>query len=260
MKNEVVVFDIECSCEDKTINKNYNMETIEIGAVKIKNGKIVEEFQTFVKPEYTEEITAFCTELTKITYKDLENAPSFKEAMLMFYDFAKDTKILSCGYFDKRFLMNEISEKGLNKENELGIVSNFISSFHSNLKVHYNNVTGFKQAGMIGMSNRLNVKLSGTHHRGIDDARNLGLIYIELESIREKKLRESISKKQINKLLSSLRKDFSDDSIPEDHASIASYSDFFDDWVFVLTAKELSSNSSYLPKDLLEKIKKYSVI
>ena len=45
-----IVFDLEATCEDPMIDPDFDKEIIEIGAVKIKNGKIEDTFDVFVKP------------------------------------------------------------------------------------------------------------------------------------------------------------------------------------------------------------------
>lgn len=196
----VVIFDIEASCEDREINPRYNMETIEIGAVKLLNSKVIDEFQIFIEPEYIQDLTPFCKELTGITFEDLRGQLTFLEGIVKFYDFIENCDIYSCGDFDRKFLINEIKEKDKNKEYEL--VSNRINAYHTDLKKIYTKITSNKKAGMVGMANKLNIELTGKHHRGIDDARNLAKIYIALDKIRETNLVKCIT--DIDKLIESI--------------------------------------------------------
>lgn len=202
MTRDVVIFDIEASCEDRKINPNYNMETIEIGAVKVRQGSIVDKFETFIKPEYITELTDYCVELTGITYADLENAPLFSEAILDFYDFIYGCDIYSSGDFDRKKLTQELREKGYNSEHELAM--NAIDSSHTDLKKHYNNITGKKKKGMPGMADELGIELTGTHHRALSDSLNLTKIYLKLEDIRKEELEKAFNEKNISKLIASL--------------------------------------------------------
>ena len=81
--NEYVVFDIETT----GLNKKYD-RLIEIGACLIKEGKIVQEFSTFVNPECR--LSPKTTELTGITDEMLLDAPKEPEAIQQFLDFAGD--------------------------------------------------------------------------------------------------------------------------------------------------------------------------
>lgn len=248
----VIIFDIEASCEDRNINPNYNMETIEIGAVKIKDGKVIDEFQTFVKPEYVDSLTPFCTNLTKITYADLEDAPLFVEAILKFYDFIKGYKIYSCGDFDKKFLVREIKEKVTGFQRIL--VENAILGCHRNLKVNYNRITGKKQAGMMKMANELGIKISGSHHRALDDSRNLAKIYMKLEEIREQVLIENFSKK-LDKIVDELNKNHHNLINKEE---INSYIYFFDKWRNVILTDNKQRKLNYLTDKELTILDKYT--
>jgi len=201
-ERDVVIFDIEASCEDRKINSQYNMETIEIGAVKVRDGEIIDTFETFVKPEYTEKLTPFCTELTGITYEDLKDAPIFKKAILDFYDFIYGCDIFSCGDFDRKFLVRELESKGFNYKHELAI--NAINSSHEDLKKYYNRITEKKKKGMIGMMEELEIPMEGDHHRALSDSLNLTKIYLKLEKIREEKLRKVFKGKTLDKLIDSI--------------------------------------------------------
>ena len=78
-------------------------EIIEIGAVKVKDGEIVDRFQTYVRPQMgvPEEITR----LTGIAFKDVRNAPRINAAIENFTTFAGNLPlIVHQGRFETRFL------------------------------------------------------------------------------------------------------------------------------------------------------------
>lgn len=83
-----VVFDIETTGLSATRDK-----IIEIGAVKMSANTIKERFQIFVNPG--EELSTFTTELTDITDEMLKDAPTIKEALPQFLDFAKDAILVA---------------------------------------------------------------------------------------------------------------------------------------------------------------------
>lgn len=76
---------------------------IEIGAVKVKNGQIVDTFETFARPGVT--LPEKVTELTGITAADLEHAPTITEMLPQFLAFAEELPLLGHRIlFDYSFL------------------------------------------------------------------------------------------------------------------------------------------------------------
>jgi DNA polymerase-3 subunit alpha (Gram-positive type) len=61
-------------------------QIIEIGAVRLKDGKIIDSFQTFVRPD--KEIPRNIQELTGITPNMVKDAPSPEEALQQFLSYA----------------------------------------------------------------------------------------------------------------------------------------------------------------------------
>ena len=84
--DEIVCFDIE------TTGLKVTQEAItEIGAVRLRNGEIVETFQTFVDPE--RRLTPEIIGLTGITDEMLRGAPKLKDALTAFLAFAGDAPL-----------------------------------------------------------------------------------------------------------------------------------------------------------------------
>lgn len=76
---------------------------IEIGAVKVKKGQIVDTFLSFVNPE--RELTQRVTELTGITGEDVNGAPKIQDIFPMFHGFLGDYVLLGHSVnFDYAFL------------------------------------------------------------------------------------------------------------------------------------------------------------
>ncbi|MBB4866796.1 inhibitor of KinA sporulation pathway (predicted exonuclease) [Pseudomonas nitritireducens] len=77
--------DLEATCCDQNSISRDESEIIEIGAVLIDpEGKVVDQFQSYVKPVKHPTLTPFCTKLTSITQDKVENAPTYAEAMVAF--------------------------------------------------------------------------------------------------------------------------------------------------------------------------------
>lgn len=83
INNEFVVFDLETTGLDFATHK-----VTEIGAVKIKNGVIVETFSTFVNPK--QEISSEIIKLTNITNEMVKDAPVLEDVMPDFFKFCKN--------------------------------------------------------------------------------------------------------------------------------------------------------------------------
>jgi DNA polymerase III epsilon subunit family exonuclease len=80
----------------------------EIGAYKIKDGKIVEEFETLINPETI--IPPFIVSLTGITDEMVKDAPLFSDVVHDWLDFVDDSIVVAHNTaFDIRFLNHEIS-------------------------------------------------------------------------------------------------------------------------------------------------------
>lgn len=102
MIKDYVCLDLETTGLNPKVDK-----IIEIGAVKVKNGEIIDTFQTFVNPgRFLEERII---ELTGITDKDLENAPFIEEVIPKFLEFSEDMCLLGHSVlFDYSFVKKAI--------------------------------------------------------------------------------------------------------------------------------------------------------
>lgn len=104
LDNDVVVFDIETTGLEAS-----RCEILEIGAVKIHNGKKIETFETFVKP--TTKIPEEIINLTGITDDMVKNAPNISKVIADFYKFCYGCTIIAYNIdFDYRFI-NQFGKK-----------------------------------------------------------------------------------------------------------------------------------------------------
>lgn len=102
LETDFVVFDLET-----TGAKTPPCRITEIGAYKIKNGAIVEEFQTLINPETP--IPPFITGLTGISDQMVKDAPRFADIADEFLGFIGDSVLVAHNaHFDVRFLNHEI--------------------------------------------------------------------------------------------------------------------------------------------------------
>lgn len=164
-----LVIDVEATCDDRGAVPKHEMEIIEIGAVLVDGATLeaVEEHQSFVRPVRHPVLTPFCTALTTITQADVEGAPSFPEAIESLRRFIADRDALfsSWGDYDRQQFEHDAA---------IHLVALPFRGRHLNVKQRFSDALGEKKRyGMSGALRRVGLGLDGTHHRGIDDARNI---------------------------------------------------------------------------------------
>jgi inhibitor of KinA sporulation pathway (predicted exonuclease) len=169
-----LIVDLEATCSDDGIIPSNEMEIIEIGAVMLNRAtwEIDSEFQQFVQPVRHPLLTPFCTELTSIRQQEVETAPTFPEAIASLkewiYSFPRHV-FCSWGNYDKKQFLQDC---------EFHNVPYPFGSAHRNIKQEFSEYLGVtKRFGMAQALQRLGIELKGTHHRGIDDARNIAAIF-----------------------------------------------------------------------------------
>jgi len=166
----LIILDLEATCWEwnKFPEKRKEMETIEIGAVKVDigTGEIVSEFQSFIRPVLNQELTSYCKKLTHITQDDVDNSDTYG---IVYKNFLKwleneDFILSSWGYYDKNQLLIDCKRHGVKYLNGNG---------HINLKTKFSEFRGTKKGKGVRKAMRiLGLEFEGTPHRGIDDARN----------------------------------------------------------------------------------------
>ena len=168
----ILVVDLEATCCDLHSIPRHQMETIEIGAVMVATDslEIVDEFQIFIKPLRHPVLTEFCLHLTSITQHQVDKAPTFPDAIKLWQPWLSQfdkTIFGSWGDYDRKQLQQD------SKHHHIDLPYP-VSSNHVNLKEIFSSTQGLnKRYGMVQALNLGNIALTGTHHRGIDDARNI---------------------------------------------------------------------------------------
>lgn len=173
---QVLVIDVESTCweEPEKPGRNEFSEIIEIGiaVVDIKKMMIVQNDSIMVRPQ-SSRISKFCTQLTTLTQEQVDKGITFQEAMKKLqkdYESA-DRTFVSWGDYDRK--MFERNCKDYSVKYPFG-------PRHMNLKNAFTMLHGLdREPGMDGALDHLGLKLIGTHHRGVDDAKNIAQIFIE---------------------------------------------------------------------------------
>lgn len=173
---ETVVFDIET-----TGLSVQSCKITEIGAVKVKDGKVTEIFDTFVNPEIP--IPPEITELTSITDEMVADAPKIKEALESFFEFvgSKDKLLVAHNAnFDTGFIRQAAKDCDMEFNNpylDTVALSRFLNP---TLKKHKLDILAE------------HYKLGDFHHhRACDDAEMLAYIYLKMiDSMNEHDIRD----------------------------------------------------------------------
>lgn len=166
----ILVVDLEATCCDRQSIRRQEMEIIEIGAVMVDSQSLepVDEFQTFVRPVRNPRLTPFCTQLTSITQTMVDTAPGLPEALSAFKNWLSGYPgylFTSWGDYDK----NQFTQDCRYHQQPWPFAGP-----HLNIKVQFSKAQNLrKRHGMAGALRIAGLDLSGTHHRGIDDARNM---------------------------------------------------------------------------------------
>ncbi|WP_372370388.1 exonuclease domain-containing protein [Candidatus Uabimicrobium sp. HlEnr_7] len=169
-KKTYIILDFEATCSNDGKVPRNEMEIIEFGVVAVdyKSLEAIDEFQRFVQPVRHNLLTNFCQELTTIQQKDVDNADGFSRVLAEFKEWlAQFSSPIFCswGGYDKKQLLHDCAyhkvEYPFDKEH-----INLKNVFSKNQKIK-------KRFGMKKALEKANITLEGTHHRGIDDARNM---------------------------------------------------------------------------------------
>jgi len=170
--DKVLVVDLEATCwETREESARNNSEIIEIGVAvyNVKTRQIEKSEGIIVKPRESK-VSPFCTQLTTLTQEDVDKGVDIAQAMsklLRQYD-AKNYPWVSYGDYDKNMIARQCTRFN---------IRNPMSDSHLNIKVAMAELLKVKPRGMDAMLGNLGIIMEGTHHRGVDDAKNIAKIY-----------------------------------------------------------------------------------
>ncbi|WP_026504620.1 PolC-type DNA polymerase III [Butyrivibrio sp. NC3005] len=174
-----VVFDIETTGFSPLKNK-----IIEIGAVKVRNGEIVERFSEFINPQVP--IPFRIEKLTSITDEMVINAPTRDVIIPKFVEFCKDCVLVGHNVgFDISFINQNCKELGIEADYTTVDTMWLSRIFFPHQAKHTLDAT----------AKTLNVILDH-HHRAVDDAECTALIFLKFLPMLEKEGIEDLYKMQ----------------------------------------------------------------
>lgn len=149
-----VVVDIETTGGSAAFHK-----ITEIGAVKIQNGKVIDEFQTLINPGRS--IPKYITAITHITNEMVADAPKFSDIADKFFEFTKGAIFVAHNVrFDYGFIQKEFSRM------ETSFVRPLMCTVQG-MRKHY---PGLNSYSLKNLCVNFNISLE-QHHRAMFDAK-----------------------------------------------------------------------------------------
>jgi DNA polymerase-3 subunit epsilon len=142
---------------------------IEIGAVKLENGKVTDIFQELMNPGRP--VSSFIETYTGITNKMLSKSAPCEEVMTRFSNFIQGQNLVAHNAsFDKRFLDNELHK----------ISSNYDGKFACSLLVSrrlYQSAPNHKLGTLISYKG---IPSAGSYHRALYDAEMTAKLWLTM--------------------------------------------------------------------------------
>lgn len=141
---------------------------IEIGAVKVRDGKVVDTFSQLIDPGI--DVSQRITELTGITNEMLRGKPIIEDVLPQFVDFARNDILLGHNImFDYNFL----------KQNTINLELEFDKEGIDTLKIARKALKGLESRGLEYLCRYYGIK-DEHHHRAYNDASVTSQLYLIL--------------------------------------------------------------------------------
>ncbi|PNH95850.1 3'-5' exonuclease [Vibrio diazotrophicus] len=163
--NSVVVLDFETT----GLSPNLGDRAIEIGAVKLVDGEIVDSFQQLMNPGFR--VSSFIESYTGITNNMLRTAPSCDEVMAAFSEFIADENLIAHNAsFDKRFLDAELER----------IDCGYSGEFACSLLVARRLIPDAPSHKLGELVRYKNIENNGVFHRALADAQMTAHLWLRM--------------------------------------------------------------------------------
>ncbi|MEC4024892.1 MULTISPECIES: 3'-5' exonuclease [Pseudomonas putida group] len=170
----------EQKLEHKLAVHRDEMETIEVGAVVLdlhQDAKVVSEYTRFVRPVLNPVLTDFCKDLTTIDQIDVDSADTYDQVRQALDDYLTPFKgegLMWCSWGDYDAQQLAMDAERNSCKPMLADLS------HTNAKKWHWKVLKCHAMALRPAVEDWGIEWSGQYHRGIDDARNLGVLVGEI--------------------------------------------------------------------------------
>lgn len=158
---------ISVDIETTGVNAKWD-RIIEIGAVKVRDGKVTETFSELINPGVR--VSSFITELTGINNDMLSDKPTIEEVLPRFIQFAGDDFLLG---------HNIMFDYGFLKQNAINLNLSFDKWGIDTLKIARKTLKGLESRGLEYLCNYYGIK-DENHHRAFNDANVTSQLYMIL--------------------------------------------------------------------------------
>ena len=166
----------EQKLEHKLLVQRDEMETIEVGAVVLdlhQGATVVSEFCCFVRPVLNPVLTSFCKRLTTIDQVDVDSAGTYDQVRQRLDEYLAPFKadgLMWCSWGD--YDANQLAMDAVRNR-----CSPMLADVtHTNAKKWHWKMLSCQAMGLRPAVEVAGIEWTGQYHRGIDDARNLGLL------------------------------------------------------------------------------------
>jgi len=148
-----------------------NAQIIEIGAIKYKNSKVLDRFESFIRCDFVPE---YIQRITNISQKDLVDAPKLKNVLNDFKLFLSDSVFVAHNVrFDYNFIADSFRKVGLPE-----LLNRRLCTIDLAKKTIES-----EKYGLVFLKDKLNIDIEN-HHRAYADALSaLEVLKISLKSI-----------------------------------------------------------------------------
>lgn len=167
-RDQLIIVDVEATCWDTAPPANQINEIIEIGIclLDLRSYELLERRSILVRPEFST-VSAFCTTLTTLTQEEVERGLSFEAACaLLETEYESRGRVwASWGAYDRRIFWEQCKTRKIRYP---------YSDRHINLKRVFADQNQKERVGMLRAMEIAGLSPEGTHHRGEDDAWNIG--------------------------------------------------------------------------------------
>lgn len=149
-------------------------QIIEIAAVKVKNGEIIDRYESLV---YTKEINPHITQITGISAEDTKNAPALKDVLYKFKEFLGDSIFIAHDVkFDYKFISASLEKIGLEPLLNRALCS---------LDLAQRTVESYRYA-LSYLNDTFHFNKEATHHRAMSDVvTTYGLFKLSMSKLNE---------------------------------------------------------------------------